>query len=391
MMSQSAMAQRFTIFIPGYYGSHLIDRTNGNRIWPDAKEIVFGKQTLALDIPGLKIPKALELEAHEIVEKVPVFKPFFSISAYEPTMKMIRSLGRTEVHTIAFDWRKDPLRAVHLLDQKVKQLKAQDPEAQIDLVSHSFGSVVAAYYLRYGTQEYLTAQENWQGLKEFRKIVFSAAPFLGTMALFRNIFKGLSRGFNAQLLSPLAFSTFESTPFLLPPPHRELILDENLKNIDLHLWEPSTWWNNRWGLFQEKLGFTEESYQARQDYVSYYCKRARQFLELTNAPLQTQPTAKPLLYLRGTGKDTVDKGIWVKSASQPNIFLFYESDFKKWKPKFHEKMVYGDGDQTVPAYSSVLPRAWNSLKPEVIETNFEHLEVLQNKTSLLRIQKFLST
>ncbi len=390
MLAESAMAQRFTIFIPGYYGSHLIDRTSGNLIWADAKEIAFGRQTLALDIPGLKIPNALNLEVHEIVEKVSVLKPFFAVSAYEPTMKMLRSLDAGEVHTIPYDWRKDPLQAVHLLDRKIKHLQSLDPKASIDLVSHSFGSVVAAYYLRYGTQDYFSARENWEGLKHFRKIVLSAAPFRGTMALFRNVFKGLTRGFNNQLLSPLAFSSFESTPFLLPPPHRDLILDEQLKAIDLHLWEPSTWWKNRWGLFQESLGFTEESYAARQEYVTHFCLRAKRFLELIDAPLETAPSSKPFLYLRGTGNDTIDKGIWMRTASQPNVFLFYEPDFKKWKPQYHEKMVYGDGDQTVPAYSSILPQALGALKPQVIETKFEHLAVLQNKASINQVRNFLA-
>ncbi len=391
MLAESIMAQRFRIFIPGYYGSHLIDRSTGNLIWANSKELLFGKQTLALDIPGLKIPNALQLEAHEIIEKIPVVSPFFAVSVYGPTMKMLRSISKTEIHTIPYDWRKDPLHAVLLLDRKVRHLRELDPECEIDLISHSFGSVIASYYLRYGTQDYANANENWFGLQKFRKVILSAAPFRGTMALFRNVFKGLQRGFNDQLLSPLAFSTFESTAFLLPPPPRDLLLDENLKVVDLHLWEPETWWNNRWGLFQEKLGLSEETYEVRKEYVERFCRRGRKFLELLDAPLQHVPTTIPFLYLRGTGQDTVDKGIWMRTAAQPNIFLFYESDFKKWKPKYHEKMVYGDGDISIPGYSSRLPEAWLSLKPEVIETKCEHLQVFQSKTSMSRIRQFLST
>ena len=380
---------RTFIFIPGYYGTTLVDQDSGHSVWADPKEVLLGRKTLAMPIPGMTVPGALNLTPRSLITDVRLLGGLIKEDAYNKTTELLRSLGG-QVETVAWDWREDPLHGAEQLHRKVLQIKAARPEDELILVSHSFGSMVAAYYLRYGIQDYSEANETWEGLKYFSKVIMSASPYRGLMGMFRNMHKGLRFFLNTKNQSPLAFSTFKSSYYLLPPPGRDLIKDENFNSLSLDLHDPMRWAENRWGLFHERLGLTSDSLEARKSYVVKHLARANKFHNLIDAPTKGHPE-KPaeILYLSGYGHKTVQQGIWYRKSQRPNVFLYYPRDFKKWLPSADPGIVFGDGDGTVPDFSAELPTAFKALGSNIIHSRLDHLAVLQSPQSQNRIHEFL--
>ncbi len=382
--------KKIIIFIPGYYGSTLLNPSTGREVWGDAREIFFSRSTLAMPIPGMSIPGAMELVAHQLIPDKKVLGGLLKEDAYDKTISLLKDTSATEIISIAWDWRRDPLHGVIKLDEEVKKAKKKYPDHQFQLVSHSFGSLVASYYLRFGAKDYFEANETWEGLKHFSSVVLSACPFRGLMAIFRNMHYGIKFGLNHNLQTPLAFSTFESSYYLLPPPGLDKVLDENQNILSLNLHDPVNWHKNKWGLFHHGLKFSDETLSVRSDYLSLHLGRARKFHELIDSPLENHPDQKiPLLYSSGFGSKTVHHGVWLNNLSESSVFLYYPKNFKKWKSKLDPDVVYGDGDSTIPDFSLKLPCAFEEIGTSIIQQKLGHLESLQHKDSQKIIFDFL--
>ena len=385
--------KKVAIFVPGYYGSTLIDRKSGRLIWGDAREIFIGRKSLALPIPGMKTPGALDLEPYQLIPDMKVFGGLLKEEAYDKTIALLKSIGTQEVFSVAWDWRREPHLGVLRIDQTVKEAREKYPDAEIILASHSFGSLISSYYLRYGTLSYQEAKEqkeSWDGLKHFSHIILSACPFRGLMAMFRNMHYGIKFGLNHNMQTALAFSSFESSYFLLPAPGNAEVLDESKKLQTLDLYNLDNWIENKWGLFNEQLKLPSDSFEARKKFLKKHLEAAKLFHELTLAPIEKAPVSKkPLIYLSGFGFKTVHRGVWHFHKDKKNVFLFYPKNFKKWKSKLTPESVYGDGDLTVPDFSLELPISMEHLKTIHVKKKLGHLDILQHPSSQEKIKEFL--
>jgi pimeloyl-ACP methyl ester carboxylesterase len=383
--------QKIILFIPGYYGSTLIDQNSKRLIWGDTKEILLGRKTLALPIPGMTIPGAIDLFPHDLIPDKQILGGLVKEDAYDKTIALLKSIDDNLVFPVAWDWRKDPIEGVRLLDSALKSAQKKYPTSEIILVSHSFGSLVASYYLRYGARDYFEAEETWEGLKHFSKVILSSCPFRGLMAIFRNMHYGIKFGLNHNMQTPLAFCTFESSYFLLPPTGYDAVRDENEKTFFLNLYDPQSWIENKWGFFHHQLSFLNEKNDVRKNYISHFLNRAQKFHQLMDSPLILKPEKLiPILYLSGHGFKTVTKGVWLKNIPESNVFLFYPKNFKKWKSKIDPESVYGDGDATVPDFSLELPEAFKSIETTNVHQKLGHLDSLQHKDSQKIITQFLN-
>ncbi|MBC7714164.1 MAG: hypothetical protein H7177_12545 [Rhizobacter sp.] len=382
------------IFVPGYYGTTLKDEQSGRLIWGDAKEIIFGRKTLALPIEGILIPGAMILKPHMMINDKKILGGLLKEDAYDKTITHLKNIGIKTVYPLAWDWRRDPYLGVVALDELVKKCKKNHPDESLVLVSHSFGSLISSYYLRYGTQDFSNAKENWAGLNHFKKIILSATPFRGCMAMFRNMHYGIKFGLNNNMQTALAISTFESSYYLIPPPGLDLVQDEEGKLLSLDLHNPLTWKENQYGLFHENSKLPQDNAEANEakfKFIDYHMSRAKKFYELIESAVVAIPeVVKPILYLCGYGHDTVHHGVWLKKSKKPNTFLYYPKHFKKWKIKIDPSKVFGDGDSTVPDFSLKLPRFLKDLNTTEVHLNLSHLNVLQSRESQQIISEFFS-
>jgi hypothetical protein len=384
-------SRKVVIFIPGYYGTTLIEPSTGRLVWGDTKEVLFGRKTLAMPIPGVKIPGAIDLFPHDLIPDKKILGGLVKEDAYDKTITFLKNLGHKAIFPVAWDWRRDPLDGVHRLHKKVLEVKNLFPDHEIILVSHSFGSLIASYYLRFGTQDYFSAKESWEGLEHFSKVVLSASPYRGLMAIFRNMHYGIKFGLNHKMQTPLAFSTFESSYYLLPPSGLDLVRDENENLHSLNLHDPTNWIKNKWGLFHESLKFSHVTQNSREEFIATHLSRAKKFHSLIDSPIIDQPRVKKkLLYLSGYGFKTVHHGVWLKNHPSPNVFLYYPKNFKKWKSKLHPDSVFNDGDSTIPDFSLELPSSLKSIETKIIKQKMSHLDSLQHIDSHKIIFDFLT-
>lgn len=381
------------IFIPGYYGTTLQDEKSGRLIWGDTKEVLFGRKTLALPIEGLSIPEALSLKPFSMINDKKILGGLIREDAYDKSISLLNSLGVEKVFPLPWDWRRDPYLGIKALDELVDNCKKNYPRSKLVVVSHSFGSLIASYYLRYGAIDFSEAGilgENWKGLKNIDKFILSACPFRGLMAMFRNMHYGIKFGLNHKMQTALAFSTWESSYYLLPPAGMDLVQDEKgtLESLKLH--DPNEWQKNKFGLFHESSKLKKESEsnnEIRFKFVEHHLGRARKLHTLIESPIKSMPDQlKPILYLSGGGQKTVHHGLWLK---KPNVFLYYPQHFKKWKVKLHPSIVFGEGDATVPDFSLKLPSFLKELNTIEVSRQDSHLNVLQSDESQQIISKFL--
>ncbi|MBC7429657.1 MAG: hypothetical protein H7336_13655 [Bacteriovorax sp.] len=383
-------SKKIYIFVPGYYGTTLVDPKSGREIWGDAREIFLGRKTLAMPIPGMKIKGALDLKPHKLIPDKKILGGLLKEDAYDKTIALLKSTDAEDVIPVAWDWRADPIRGVKLIDEAVKKAKQKYPGHDFVLVSHSFGSLICSYYLRYGVQDYFEAKENWSGLAHFAKVLISAAPFKGSMSLFRNMFHGIKFGFNPNMQTPLAFCTFESSYYLLPPHGEDFVLDEKENKISLNLYDSETWMKNSFGLFHDKLKFSKETFEARKNYISLHLSRGKKFNELVHSePVELPVDKKKILYLSGFGFKTTNSGVWIKNTKRPNVILYFPKEFKKWKSAVNTDIIYSDGDSTIARHSMKLPQFLKSLNTKNIHENYSHLDILQSSYAQTQIHDFL--
>jgi hypothetical protein len=382
--------KKIYIFIPGYFGSTLKDQKSGRLIWGDAKEIIFGRQTLAMPIPGMKIPGALNLEAHELIPDKKLLGGLFREDAYDKTIALLKATDAEEVIPVAWDWRADPIHGIKKIDEVVKAAKLKYPDHDFVLVSHSFGSLISSYYLRYGASDYFEARENWEGLKYFSKVVISATPFRGSMAMFRNMLHGIKFGLNHNMQTPMAISTFESSYYLLPAPGLDIVCDEKENKFSLNLYDVETWIKNGFGLFHEKMKFTNASIDSRKKFVYFHLARGKKLNQLIEAPVNEIPLEKKkILYLSGYGFKTTNSGVWLKNTKELNVILYLPKEFKKWKPGISSDVIYTDGDSTIAEHSLKLPAFLEFLETKHVHEKRSHLDILQSNESQKQIYNFL--
>jgi hypothetical protein len=379
------------LFVPGYYGSTLLDADSKEKIWISLGQALFNKKnSLAVPIKGVDVPGLRELIPGPLLEQVSIFMAYGKMKAF--LQKLANEKG-WRFEAVTYDWRKDPLEGVLRIAAAVEAAK-ETARDEVYLVGHSQGALLCSYYLRYGTQDYFTdnsqqaqqreKRETWEGLRQVSKVVFAAAPFRGTMGLLRNTFYGVPVGPNNTLQSPLVFSMMPSTYYLLPPAGMTTILDENLKPVSLPLGEAEFWRQNNLGLFQKRHEFSESSRQAAFEFLKAQLTRAQRWHELNLAPPMQEPPQKPLLYLMGHGHATVDQGL-----RHEGLYLYYPRHLKKHRPDLSARILNADGDGTLTSKSQVLPEAFLQLHPQVENTRMQHLELLHAPSSQRKIADFL--
>jgi len=383
-------ANKYLIFIPGYYGTTFYEKNSGRKIWLKGSQTIIGDNdtTLSMSIPGVRVPEALDLVPGEILDEVSVLG--YEYMAYGKTQNYLREIAAKKGYiydVLAYDWRKDPMVGIKALDQKLAKLRTS-PEDEFHIVAHSLGSVIVAYYMRYGAVEYDQAQENWSGLKNLNKVVLVAAPFKGTMIAFKTMFTGLPRGLNRDLLSSRAFTTLESSYFMLPPVGYDLAYDKDLNPVSLGLHNPENWKKNQWGLFYKKNKFGRESIQARTAFTENMIRKGKLFQELLNAPVQVPVEPIPLLYIKGYGLNTVNKTIWIDPIKRPDFFAYGISVLRRYLPNLDRDFFKSDGDGSLPDFSTEPAPMMDALRANVLRNPMEHLEVLHAESSKNQIQRF---
>lgn len=352
--------KRAVVAVHGYYGSFL-ETEKGERVFTDFPRLLFARDPLSLYQKELGTPPGPDgLKVGGMIGSVSVLPYMLRSPAYDPLMEGLLS-DRAEIVPFAYDWRLDLLDVTRDLEAFLLRLTRAGVE-DISLVTHSMGGLVAAYYLRYGSQKPESAQENWAGAGLVKKCVFMGVPFRGVMAVFKNMSRGVNFYSNTSLLPKESVASFPASYYLLPGEGEVQ---------DLSIWE-----KHSVGLFSEGREISEAQRKARRLFTVERLRRGRLFQSLLHAPLTTA-TPLPFLNLVGTGRPTHAHF----SETMKGLAFFPEE-----AP--HEIHLVTEGDESVSVGSALLPEAY-AQGAKAVYTHAAHSALFTDMAALRAIREFL--
>ena len=324
-------ARNPVIFIHGYLGAALRDRTTGKDVWGSftGRQMMegFTKQylrqlarTMQLNTPIPQLPNTLQ--AVKLLEnmKVRVLNVNFRITAYQSIINVLKKCGYIpesqplpkdkkfySQFSFFYDWRCDiPENARRLhqfilarrsyLQRKYKKYYGIDNyDVQFDIVAHSMGGLVTRYYLRYGDQGMPAGDAmpklDWRGSKYVDKAIIVGTPNAGYLDTCIELTRGLRLDPRMPVYPPAVLGTFPSVYQMMPVAGMKMVIqDEKPGKPEVDIYDPKVWIANKWGLADPKqdqilkvlLPKVISASQRRKiaiDHLSKCLKRARKFTE----------------------------------------------------------------------------------------------------------------
>jgi pimeloyl-ACP methyl ester carboxylesterase len=255
----AALPRHPVIVVHGFLGSRLRNARTHQGVWGRAIDALRRGRPDDLALPIDRQPVGAnrdDLVAYEIYDKVAGVKFYGAllealekIGGYHPGDIRDPRPGDT-LFVYAYDWRRDLAESAAGLGHAIRQIKMRlnRPDLKFDIVAHSMGGIVAAYYLKYGTADVLggplPAAPPYAGAADLDRVVAIATPHRGTMSAFEALHRGIAR-----TLSPREIFTMPSIYQLLPSDPRGHFVDPEGVPVEVPLYEASTWVRGRWSVF----------------------------------------------------------------------------------------------------------------------------------------------
>jgi pimeloyl-ACP methyl ester carboxylesterase len=270
--ARARRGKRPLIVIPGILGSRIVNRRTGEVVWPS----VFRS-----DVDGLSLPTTPDLPANRdelvaarIVETAKLAKLAPEVYVYHYLLRALTDYGGYRegdwdnppeggdvdtFYVFAYDWRRDNVESARLLVRRIEALKLRlgRPDLRFNIVAHSMGGLVARYAAMYGDRdlapEGTAPQPTWAGAASVDKIFMFGTPNAGSMEALSVLLEGYSvtEGIRPRvhLLNQLSREDVMTAPSifqLLPHAAQARILDENLRPLNVDLYDPEIWRRYKW-------------------------------------------------------------------------------------------------------------------------------------------------
>lgn len=273
--------------------------------------------------------------------------------------------------TFFYDWRKDIVENSRRLDKFLSEtaeyVAAEDEkqgirrkQVRFDLVAHSYGGLIARYYLRYGADDVCTSDDppgvDWKGGRNISRLILVGAPNTGATEAFQSLLKGWKYSWLMPRFQPALIATFPSVYQLMPRPRHRIFKDDSGSTVEVDLYDVDFWQKNNWGIFsagQEKyLGYllpdAESPRAAARTYVRAALIRARRVHKALEVKPESDCPAEIYLFT----SNTVPTRNRVELTGAPGSY----------KAVFEDKNLYAPGDGTVTTASALgderQGRAW---------------------------------
>ena len=364
------------LFIPGYFGSKLVERGSGKTRWVRVSDFFTNKYDLQMSESYSDIGIKNDLTDGDILLKVRVLPKILEVESYEKTLKHLGHFchkTNRELHTVTYDWRDDFQHSIQKIANKIYSLTSSGEK--IEIVAHSNGGILISYFLRYGTQDFLQARENWQGAKYIKRLSIVASPLHGILSLFKHVKDGTTVLQNKRLMGSLDYTSFKSTYFFLPHENwqKGFIQKRGDEYRPLDLYKIETWKKNQWGPYNPKhmaeLPVNDEKFKLIID-------RANAFQKLMIKEVENSPTEKV--------KIQVIRGVGLATFFYPTLKDHDSSQYHY--PK--EDRIDGDG---IVAAHSASPLHWFSEHDLRFDTlkSAEHLKIIADYPFQKTIHDFL--
>ncbi|MFQ5877667.1 MAG: hypothetical protein ACE5JH_08290 [Acidobacteriota bacterium] len=363
------------IFLHGFIGSKLKNRHTQESIWGRFMNAIKRGQTEDLRLPIDALPineNRDDLVAYSLYEKVA------GVKFYAALLESLVDAGGYRLGDIEnpqpgdtlfiyyYDWRRDNVESAMGLGRAIRQIKERlkAPEMRFDIVAHSMGGLVAAYYLKYGAEDVLDGRGDhpvtYAGAPHIGRMILIGTPLRGTMSAFRVLNTGFSR-----TMSPDVVFTMPSIYQLLPHEGRGHFVDDKGNPIDVDLYDARSWVKYGWSVFNPR--YRTDSRRARaadarsvsnaalsgraraEVFLQAVLDRARAF----HAALRRDGEAGSPVPIHIFGSDcipTLDRAI-LKTTGSGSITLFNDERTPDRDVKQLQTAMLAPGDGTVTAQS----------------------------------------
>ncbi|HEX9961267.1 MAG TPA: hypothetical protein VGB00_10065, partial [Pyrinomonadaceae bacterium] len=250
------------IIIPGLVGSELVNRETGEGVWFHLQRAK--KDDLRLPVSPNIARNRDNLVHGDILRNVKLVKFLPETQIYERLIEALKADGYTEAkwdapaatdvfYVFPYDWRRDNVETARILTQKIQSLKirSKQPNLKFNVIAHSMGGLIARYAAMYGNMDLPAGTRrivpNWSGARHFNKIFLVGTPNEGSLPSLNSLINGFSflgGGLNLPFIQNLTrfdIFTIPSIYQLLPQAGTLRAFDENLKPVEVDIYNPATW------------------------------------------------------------------------------------------------------------------------------------------------------
>lgn len=216
-MTPTAVPDHILVFVPGYMGSTLREPQSGRSVWLDFSSLPLNPLQWEgwLDHWLATMTYPSPLEPAGIVDSVVLVPPLVKLEQYRRLFEAMAQIGyRTDgnerevnFYPFPYDWRQDNRVSARQLGQAIERWRSLHPGAQVWILAHSNGGVVARWYV-----------EKEGGKDVVHRMFLMGSPYDGTPKAMRIAFNGadmLARpGLNPFNISQRTRDLFRSFPSL---------------------------------------------------------------------------------------------------------------------------------------------------------------------------------
>lgn len=370
------------IIIPGLTGSELINSKTGETVWFKAQR--SKDDDLRLPISSLDMSQNKDLlVAGDVIRGVQFLKILPEIEIYQKLIEALETRGgytegkwdnppvkgyEDTFYVFSYDWRLDNVENARILIRKIEDLKRtlRRPNLKFNVVAHSMGGLISRYAAMYGTADLPKAgkpRPTWAGSKHFSKVFLLGTPNEGSAQSLGALINGFSYvgGLNLPFVQDVSkFDTFTIPSLYQLLPHSGTLkaFDENLKPLEVDIFDAKTWEEYGWSVIKDddfNKKFTLAEQKNATGYFQAVLNRAKRFQEALDANVNVKTSVQ--MYLIGADcKETLDGFVLYRDKKDEWKTLFKADGFtrsngEKVTAEEIKKILYSMGDGVVPKRS----------------------------------------
>jgi pimeloyl-ACP methyl ester carboxylesterase len=365
------------IIIPGITGSDLVNSKTDEVVWFKAGR--SKDDDIRLPISPVLSRNRDSLVSKDIIREIKLLKFLPEIEIYERLANALETKGgysegkwdapgengdRDTYYVFPYDWRRDNVENARLLITKVEALKRKlgKRNLKFNIIAHSMGGLITRYAAMYGNADIPAGspKPTWAGARNFDKIFLLGTPNEGSVSTMNALLNGFSYigGINLPFIQDISrFDAFTipSIYQLLPHEGTLLAFDENLKPLEIDIYDPATWETYQWGIWKDDdylKKFSPAEVRNVDAYFKAVLSRAKRFQAALNA--NTNVKAPVSFYLIGGDcKDTLDGMLLLRNFKKDRWETHFKPDSftrstgEKVTGEELKKLLFSVGDSTV--------------------------------------------
>jgi pimeloyl-ACP methyl ester carboxylesterase len=352
--ARKSTGKRPVIVIPGILGTELINSSTGEVVWPSA----FRTRNESLPIsPDLSANRDT-LVAGKVIEKLKLSRVLPEVYVYRDLLEALRHYAgyrdgdwdtpavdgdKDTFYVFPYDWRLDNVSNARELVRKIERLKEKlhRDDLKFNIIAHSMGGLIARYAAMYGNADLpaddVDLKPTFAGAAHISKIVMIGVPNEGSTDAFTTLIDGYSitEGIRRRvpLLNKLTAEDAISSPSvfqLLPHSMMVKFLDEDLKPIEVDLYDAKVWKKYGWSPlftaeFQRRYHnesgghpqaeVDESKLQQLEAYLTATLKRTQRFHQALDA-VGNGPSPVTLLAIGGDCEETLSAPVILRDEKR---------------------------------------------------------------------------